>query len=332
MSIIKKDLFKVGSETLTEYALTNGYCTVKILNYGAIIRSFCVQTEDGLKEIVLHYDSAIDYLNDEYYLGATVGRVCGRIENASFVLDGKTYILDKNDGENCLHGGYNGFNSKFFSAKTVGDSLIVTLFSKNGEGGFPGDITFSVTFSLVNKGLKIKYHAESTENTPFNVTNHTYFNFGDTFNTEVFIDADMVTPVKANLIPEGFLNVENTPFDFRKFKKIGESIDSDNEIIKICNGYDINYVLNGKNFRKVAAAKHDKLQLNVYTDMPAMQFYTGNFLPNNPQKGLKYRGGFCFETQNFPNAVNNSEYPSVIIKKGKVFDSETMFEVVRTEY
>ena len=330
MTITQKEVFEYEGKTVSEFTLIGDGLSVCVLNFGGIIKSINVETKSGIRDVALGYDDAKDYLKDGCFFGATVGRVCNRIENAEFVLNGEKYILDKNDGKNSLHGGFSGFYNRVFDAEIKEDKLVLSYFSKEGEGGYPANLKVRVEFSVNGKKLSIAYYAESDADTPVSLTNHSYFNLGtDPIKTSVYIDADRITPVDETLIPKGFKAVDGTPFDFRKFKVMGKDIDADDQNIKFCGGYDINYCLNGKGFRKVAAAKSDDLVMNVYTDCDGMQFYSGNFLNGVKGKGGKSyarRSGFCFETQGYPNAVNDKNYPSITLKAGEKFSSRTVYE------
>ena len=328
--ITEKKLFELNDKSISEFSLSNNNLSVGILNYGGIIHYIRLKTKAGEKDVVLGYDDPKEYLKDTDYFGATVGRVCNRIENAEFSLGGKKYTLDKNNGESSLHGGFNGFNKKVWDAEISCDKLVLSYLSPNGESGYPANLTVNVEFSLEDKGLSIAYTALADADTPVSLTNHSYFNLGaDITETSVFIDADKITPPDSGLIPKGFLSVVGTPFDFRKFKKIGRDIDSDDNIIKNCDGYDINFCLNKSGLKKAAVAKTDEITMNVYTDCDGLQFYSGNLLNGTIGKGgKKYvkRSAFCMETQAFPNAVNCKEYPSVILKKGEIYKSKTVYE------
>ena len=328
--ITEKKLFDYNGKTVSEFILKNDFISVGVLNFGGIIHFIKVKTKSGEKDVVLGYDDAKDYIKDTTYFGATIGRVCNRIANAEFTLNGKKYSLDKNDGDNSLHGGFNAFNKKVWDAEVSGEKLVLSYRSPDGEGGFPAELTVKVAFSLKNGGVSICYYATSDNDTPVNLTNHSYFNLGENVvDTELFIDADRVTPPDITLIPKGFLNIDKTPFDFRKFKKIGLDLDENDVYLNNCGGYDINYCLNKGGFKKAAVAKTDEIIMNVYTDCVGLQFYSGNFLSREKGKcGKAYlkRSGFCLETQGYPNAVNDPAYPSIILKKGEEYKSETVYE------
>lgn len=331
---IKKEFGVHNSKKVYVYTLENEYLTVEILSLGGIIKNIFTLDKFGEKrDVVLGYDNVEDYVRGDCYFGAVIGRVCNRTEDAKFTLNGIEYILSKNDNENSLHGGTFGFNTKVFDGKFEGESLLLTTKSLDGEEGYPGELNFTVKYSLQGKKLRIEYFAKCDKDTPINITNHTYFNLdgsGSILDTKVLIDADKITPVNKNLIAKGFMGVKDTPFDFNDFTTIGKRIDNDDELLKICGGYDVNYVLNNKG-NAVAKAYSEKsgIKLLVYTTEKGMQFYTGNFLKGQKGKyGKIYnkRFGFCFETQGFPNAINREEYPSIVLKKGDEYYSMTEYE------
>lgn len=338
---VEKNLFgKIYGENAYEYTLSRGNLSVKILNFGGIIRSFNVKTENGVYDIVLGYNTAKEYETDaSTYFGSIVGRVANRIADGKFTMNGKEYTLYLNDKTNCLHGGKTGFNRKFWNAQITDDySLKLSYVSLDGEEGFPANLKVSVVYSLTDRnGLKIEYTAESDADTPVNLTNHAYFNLngegsGDILGHVLSISADFITPVKGNLVPAGeFLSVVGTPFDFLSPKAIGKDIDADNGQIAICGGYDINYVKNFDGNGLIAKATGEKsgIQMSVYTTEKGVQFYSGNLMNGIKGKSGTYgrRHGFCLETQAFPNAVNCKEYPSIILKAGEKYKSVTEYVI-----
>lgn len=334
MSAIKEFGY-INGEKVYAYILENEHLSVEILSLGGIIKSLITRDKFGeKKDVVLGFENVEDYFKDDCYLGAVIGRVCNRIEDAKFTLNGIQYNLYKNDKENSLHGGKIGFNRKIFDGKFEDDSLVLTTLSLDGEEGYPGNLYFTVKYSLDGKKLKIEYLAKCDKDTPINITNHTYFNLDGSssiLNTKVFIDANQITPVNENLIAKGFMDIKETPFDFNEFTAIGKRIDSDDKLLKICGGYDVNFVLNNSGDNVVAMALSEKsgIKLSVYTTEKGMQFYTGNFLKKQKGKyGETYnkRDGFCFETQGFPNAINREEYPSIVLKQGDLYKSTTIYE------
>jgi aldose 1-epimerase len=328
---------KVYLYTLTN---TNG-AQVKISNYGGTITSWVTADSKGNKSsIVLGFNELKGYLAPPPFFGATVGRYGNRIANAKFTLNGKTYKLAANNGKNSLHGGLKGFDKMVWDAAPLADntpSLTLSYLSKDGEEGYPGNLKVSINFSLSDDNeLKIDYNAETDKATPVNLTNHSYFNLtGDPGNTilnhSVMIDADRYTPVDKTLIPTGELKpVKGTPFDFTTAHKVGERID------QVEGGYDHNFVLNkkGTSISKVATVTDSVSgrRLEVYTDQPGIQFYTGNFLDGSIKTDdgtpIPKHGGLCLETQHFPDSPNKPAFPSTILKPGEKYHTTTTYKVL----
>ncbi|MDE3057979.1 MAG: galactose mutarotase [Bacteroidota bacterium] len=330
------------------FTLTNASGTrATIINFGAAVVSLYVPDRNGkLADVVLGYDSLDGYVNSTTYFGVIVGRYGNRIAKGTFELEGNTYHLAHNDGENSLHGGVKGFGKVLWDAQPIEDSnnpaLKLTYVSKDGEEGYPGTVTLSVTYTLTAQNeLRIEYTGTTDEPTILNPTHHSYFNLtSDPTKTildhELMIDADAITPVDAALIPTGkFLDVTNTPFDFRKLTKIGLRINANNEQLKFGRGYDHNFVLNhyNKSVRKVAEvydASSGRV-LEVFTDQPGIQFYSGNFL-NGTVKGkngvfYQHRTGLCLEAQCFPDSPNKPQWlPSVTLRPGETYRQTTSYK------
>jgi aldose 1-epimerase len=330
------------------YVLTaKGGAEVSITNYGGAVVSLKVPDRNGkLADVVLGYDNADGYVNDKSFFGALVGRYGNRIGHAQFALDGKTYTLAKNNGENSLHGGIKGFNKAVWTAKIVpakdGQSLELSYLSKDGEEGFPGNLKVSVIYTLTDSNaLRITYSAISDKKTVVNLTNHSYFNLagqgsGDILGHLLMIQADKFTPVDAGLIPTGeFRDVAATPFDFRKELAIGARIDQDEEQLKLGGGYDHNFVLQRSNDpeESLAARVLEPVSgrvLEVWTTEPGVQFYTGNFLDGKTigKGGVTYprRSAFCLETQHFPDSPNQPKFPSVVLNPGERYHTITTYK------
>jgi aldose 1-epimerase len=330
------------------YKLTNkNGMEVAISTYGGAVVSLKVPDRNGkLGDIVLGYDSLEGYENDKAYLGAIVGRYANRIAHAQFTLDGQTYTLAKNNGENSLHGGIKGFNKAVWKAKEVpaknGQALELTYLSKDGEEGFPGNLQVDVVYTLADSNeLKIEYSATTDKKTVVNLTNHSYFNLagpgsGDILGHILMIEADKFTPVDSNLIPTGELcDVTGTPFDFRKPTPIGARIDSSDEQIKLGGGYDHNFVLRRKADDPISLAARvveptTGRVLEVSTTEPGVQLYTGNFLDGSAhgKGGISYtkRSAFCLETQHFPDSPNHPKFPSVVLDPGGRYRTTTVYE------
>jgi aldose 1-epimerase len=320
--------------------------TVRLTDFGASVVSVMVPDRNGkIADVVLGYDSVGGYANGSVFFGGVVGRYANRIANGRFTLEGKTYQVSINDGKNCLHGGKIGFNKVLWTGEPLetpeGPAVKFTYVSKDGEEGFPGTVTVTATYTLMkDDAIRIDYTGTTDKTTILNVCNHSYFNLsGDPAKTildeELMIDADKITPVDSGLIPTGeFESVAGTPFDFRKMTTIGSRINEDNAQLKICRGYDMNWVLNNytKKVRKVAEVYDPSAGrvLDVLTDQPGLQFYSGNFLNGSEvgKGGIKYqyRTGLALETQHFPDSPNEPKFPSVTLKPGEKYQTTTIYK------
>lgn len=337
-----------NDEQATLYIMTNkSGCKVSVCDFGATIVSIKVPDRMGnFADIVLGYDDVESYKTRANYFGATVGRCCNRIGKAEFTLNGKTYKLAKNDGNNHLHGGLNGFESVNFETlirkNDGGQYLSFHHLSPDGDQNYPGNLDVTVTFTLTDDNeLIIHYTAVSDADTVCNLTNHSYFNLsghdsGDILSQMVKIYADNFTPSDSESIPTGEIkSVENTPMDFRDFHKVGERIDADFEQLRNAGGYDHNWVLNkgGERLHPCAEMYDEKSgrHITFLTTAPCTQFYTGNYVsPDQPKGkgGTAYprRGGMCMETQYAPDAINKPNFTSTILKEGKTFDETTVIK------
>jgi aldose 1-epimerase len=327
------------------YTLTNkNGMQVAITNFGGIVVRIAVADRQGkTDDVVLGYDSLDGYVKDTAYFGAVIGRYGNRIAQGKFVLDGTTYTLARNNGENSLHGGIKGFNKAVWQAREVatkdGPSVELTYLSKDGEEGYPGNLNVKVLYTLTDRNeLKIDYTATTDKKTVLNLTNHSYFNLNpggsDVLQHVLMIQADKFTPVDAGLIPTGELrSVARTPFDFRKPTAIGARIEQDDEQLKLGKGYDHNFVLNGKGDGLELAARVVEPTtgrvLEVLTDEPGVQFYTGNFLDGSVRgkggKAYARRSAFCLETQHFPDSPNHPTFPSTELKPGEKYHTTTIY-------
>ena len=322
------------------YILQNSRGTrAEITDYGATLVRFILKDKKGIdRDLVLGYDDASGYGRGDCFFGSTVGRVANRIGKGRFVLDGKTYELTKNDGPNTLHGGRDFYNKRLWNTEEETEhSVRFHLFSPDGDQGFPGNLHITVTYTLTEEDeLNIDYTAQSDRDTPLNLTNHSYFNLGGHGSGSVLdqclvLHADQVTETDENLIPTGnLISVEGTPMDFRRSKPIGQDIREEYYLLKTGKGYDHNYVLSGSGFREVAAlvCRQTGIGMTVRTDLPGMQVYTSNFLDHEPGKdGAVYgfRGAICFETQYFPDAVNQEDFPGGVLKAGEKYQSRTSY-------
>lgn len=337
----KSDFGKVDGQQIYLYTLKNSHgMEVAITNYGAAVVSIKVPDNQGkIADVALGYDDVQGYVNDKSYFGATIGRYGNRISNGEFTLNGKKYQIPRNDGPNALHGGKIGFNKRIWTEKDLsGNTIQMSYLSPDGEEGFPGNLNLIVKFTLTdNNELRFDYLATTDKNTVLNLTNHTYFNLGgqgngDILGSELTLHASRFTPVDANLIPTGDLaSVKGTPFDFTTPHKIGERIGEPNEQLKLGRGYDHNFVLTRTMSGPILAARaYDARSgrvLEVLTDQPGIQFYSGNFLDGTAKgKGsnYNYRTGFCLETQHFPDSPNHPNFPSTELKPGQKFESTTI--------
>ncbi|MBL31004.1 MAG: galactose-1-epimerase [Flavobacteriaceae bacterium] len=347
MTIYKTDFGELPTgQKVDKYKLSNSTISVEVINYGGIITNIKVPDDQGnLKDVVLGFDNIEGYINEHPYFGAIIGRYGNRIKNGKFNIDGNEYNLAINNGEHSLHGGIKGFDKVIWSVEELeGKNFIglqLSYLSKHMEEGYPGNLNVVVKYILNDKNeLKILYNANTDATTILNLTQHSYFNLlgessGDILDHMVIINADNFLPVDSGLIPTGEIrNVTNTPFDFRNEKKIGQDINLDNKQLIYGIGYDHCWVLNdyGKGVRKVAQARSNLsgILMEVYSDQPGIQFYTGNFLDGtlNSKKGKNYkkRNGFCFETQHFPNSPNQINFPDVILTPEETYSSETWFK------
>lgn len=341
-AITKTSYGKLPDGTPVElYTLKSEAVEVGITTYGARIVSIKTADRDGkVADIALGYNSLDGYVADnKTYVGAIVGRYGNRIAHGAFSLDGHTYSIPKNNGENTLHGGTIGFDRKVWVAKEVGGGVEFTLVSPDGDQGYPGKLTAHVKYTLKGDALHIDYTATTDKDTVVNLTNHAYFNLsgeasGLILGEELTLYADRYTPVDAGLIPTGELApVEGTPFDFLKPTVIGKRIGDDNAQLKIGGGYDHNWVLNGKLGELHPAARvYDPATgriLTVTTTEPGVQFYSGNSIPGlfTGKGGVVYlkNAGFCLETQHFPDSPNEPSFPSTELKPGQTLHSTTVF-------
>jgi len=318
---------------------------VKITNYGAIVVSMVVPDKEGkFADVVLGYDSLADYVRNNPYFGVIAGRYANRIRKGTFRLNGIEYHLAVNNGANHLHGGLKGFDKVVWNAgeekSPDGPSLKLAYLSKNGEEGYPGDLSVSVTYTLTDKNeLKISYAATTNKPTVVNLTSHSYFNLagagkGNILDHVLSINAGKFTPVDTSLIPTGELrSVAGTPMDFRNPTAIGARINENESQLKAGRGYDHNWVLNRRGKGLELAARVVELTsgrvMEVWTTEPGLQFYSGNFLDgSNLGKGgnvYNFRDGFCLETQHFPDSPNKPEFPSVVLNPGEIYSTETQY-------
>lgn len=343
---VHKSIFgKIADGTLIElYELTNSHgLKVKIMTYGAIVTELRVPDRNGkIEDVVLGFDNLQDYLGKHPYFGSATGRVANRIAKGKFTLDGKEYKLAVNNGLNALHGGVKGFDKVVWQARAVqtpkGPGVAMTYLSPDGEEGYPGNLTTTVTYALTDDNeLRIDYEARTDQSTPVNLTNHSYFNLGGPksegiLGHELTLAADKYTPAGDTFIPTGEIKpVQGTPFDFTKPVAIGARIA---QLKGEPVGYDLNYVLNSAGKALALAARvHEPTSgrvMEMFTTEPGVQFYTGNFLDGTlkGKHGVVYakHHGLCLEAQHFPDSVNQPNFPSTILTPGKSYTQTTVYK------
>jgi aldose 1-epimerase len=327
------------------FTLSDGPYEARIATYGGIVVALKAPDRNGkIADVVLGFDDLEGYVANfngpsNAFFGAIIGRYANRIAHASFTLDGKKYSLPQNNGDHTLHSGPHGFNNVVWKAKPVANGVELTYLSKDGESGFPGNLTAVVRYTLVNGDLHIEYSATTDKDTVINLTNHSYFNLagkGDVLNYQLTLHASRFTPVDSGLIPTGELKpVESTPFDFRKATAVGARIDADDAQIHLGHGYDHNWVLDSGGAKLAEAAEvYDPSSgrvLTVLTDQPGIQFYTGNFLDGSVKgKGGKpeeQRSALCLETQHFPDSPNHPAFPTTELKPGERYHTVTVYRL-----
>ena len=334
-----------AGKPVTLYTLRNiNGAQATICNYGGLVTSLMMPDKDGFfGDVVLGYDNVAAYIKDTPYFGALIGRYGNRIAKGKFTLDGKEYTLATNNLPNALHGGVKGFDKVLWTAKSVqsadGPSLELTYVSKDGEEGYPGNLSVKAVYTLTeDNSLKLEYTATTDKATVVNLTHHSYFNLagkGDILNHTVMIAADKFTPVDSTLIPTGELKpVEGTPFDFRTPATIGARIGQEDEQLKFGKGYDHNWVINKPMgqmgvMARVSEATSGRV-LEVSSDEPGLQFYSGNFLDGTlTGKGgwvYQFRNGFCMEPQHYPDSPNQPSFPSVVLKPGETYHNTIVYK------
>ena len=331
-----------GEETKV-YTLKNTKgMQVEVSDLGATIVSLEVPDKDGnAVDVVLGFDSAVEYEESGTFFGSVVGRVANRTGNATFTLNGKEYKLPATNGAHNLHSGPDCWKDRVWNVKNVSETEItLALHSPDGDQGFPGAFDIEVTYTVTGENeLTIHYHGVPDADTVVAMTNHAYFNLnghasGDILDQEVWMDADAFTYADEESIVTGkIVPVEGTPMDFRVKKAIGRDVNEDYDVLIYGKGYDHNWCLNGTGYRKVAemSAKESGITMEVYTDKPGVQMYIGNYINGEKGKGgvtYKIRQGVCFETQLYPNAINMEHFQSPIVRAGEVYESTTTYKFV----
>jgi aldose 1-epimerase len=328
------------------YTLKDEKLEVQVITYGGFVVSLKTPDRAGkLDDVVLGFDDAAGYYENNHSdkassFGPIIGRYANRIAHATFTLDGNTYHLPKNNGDNSLHGGPNGFSDQMWEGKEIKDGVELRYVSKDGEAGYPGNLSVTVRYTLRDGDLRIEYSATTDKPTVLNLTNHSYFNLsgqgnGNVLQEEVKLNASKFTPVDSALIPTGELRaVAGTPFDFLKPHTLGERINADDEQLRLGNGYDHNFVIDGGGTRKLVEVGevHDPASgrtLTVLSTEPGVQMYTANHLDGSihGKQGKSYvkNGAVCLETQHYPDSPNQAAFPSTVLRPGEKFDSETVY-------
>lgn len=318
-----------GGEAVNIYCIKNDMLAVEIMEYGAAVRSLLVQRGGAWTDVVLGYDTLREYEENDGYLGACVGRVGNRIGGAGFTLNGKTYTLARNDGENHLHGGVRGFDKYVWTAEELPDGVRFARVSPDGEEGYPGTLHAAVSYRLQGNTLVIEYEASADQDTLCSLTNHSYFNLngsGSVLGHTLQINADEFLENSAATLPTGRrLPVAGTPFDFRVPKRVGQDIGTDDIQLRNCGGYDHNFCLTGET-AAVLRGDVSGITMTVRTTLPGMQLYAANFLTERRGKnGAVYmpRAALCLETQFFPNAMACEDFEKPILRAGELWREHT---------
>ena len=341
MTSIKKEPFgrTADGRDVTRFTMDNGAgMTVRVLDYGCILQGIVVPDRDGNPvDVALGYDDLAGYEAGSCWFGALVGRYANRIGGAAFTLNGKAYTLPKNDGRNHLHG---VFERRVFAAAFEGEALVLRYESPDGEEGYPGALTVTVTYTLAAENtLRMELRAVTDADTVVNLINHSYFNLsgagnGDILGHELTLDADRFSEIDAGTLPTGrLLPVEGTAFDFRRAKPIGRDMFSGEAQLKLARGYDHNFVRAGAGFGVCAKARSPVtgITLTVASTQPGMQLYTGNFVDGDAapcgKGGARYprHGGFALETQHFPDSPNRPDFPSTVLRPGEEYREVTEY-------
>lgn len=336
MEILK---YKETDNGIAFFLMSTEELKVKVTNLGCHILSVLVKDDMGKEEdVVLGYENVEDCHHDGSYMGAVVGRVANRIGGASFTLNGVEYPLNANNGTNHLHGGTVGFDQKLFRAEIEEDKLCFFYTSIDGEEGYPGTLSLKVSYQVKKDTLSVEYEAVCDKDTLANFTNHMYFNLSgmkeNILRHKLKIDASKIACVDETCLADGnYLEVENTPFDFRSFREIGQHIHEEHEQLKNAGGYDHSYLLNGEDAKVVLLHEESKRKLVVTTTMPAAHIYTGNFLAGgcNGKGGKPYENydGVAIETQFLPNSIHIEKEPSVILRKGEKYYAKTCYQFTK---
>ena len=324
--------FTAAGEAVTRYTLQNRVgVTASFLNYGCTLQQLLLPVRGRMVNAVLGYDTLAEYEAGSCHFGALVGRYANRIAGGEFTLNGRTYTLPKNDGDNFLHG---SFHKKVCDTDVMADGLVFRGFSPDGEDGFPGNLIYRVSVRLTDfNQLIFTYEAETDAPTVVNLTNHSYFNLdggGSVLGHRLKLRADKFTPVDSHMIPTGEMrSVSRTAFDFRRGKRLGRDLELPEEQLRLGGGYDHNYVLRGSRLSFADLdAEHSGVRMVCTTTQPGVQLYTGNHVSRDKAPGPKYppHAGVCLETQRFPNSPNCPTFPSAVLRPGERYYEQTSFQ------
>ncbi|WP_099469728.1 aldose epimerase family protein [Konateibacter massiliensis] len=348
MSILQEGYGKTNKgEEISEFIVENkNGMQMHLINYGAILTKLFVPDQNGkLADVVLGYDNLEGYMDNPGYFGSTIGRNGNRIAGSKFEINGETYELDKNEGENNLHGGFDGYNKRVwdYTLNETENEVVFSLVSPDKDQGFPGEFKVSVAYKLTeDNAVSIQYKGISDQDTIANMTNHSYFNLAGHTEKSIldhmlWIKASKFVPVvDSTAIPTGELwDVAGTPMDFTKAKAIGDDVQADYEQLVFTGGYDHNYALDkdGKGIEKIAEVEDPKTgrKMEVYTDLPGVQLYVGNFINTSSgagKEGASYqkRSGLCLETQYFPDAIHQAGFESPVLKAGEEYNTTTIYK------
>ncbi len=325
-----------AGEKVQEIVLQNSQMEARILTFGATLRVLRVPDRSGaVRDVVLGYSDITGYETNGGYLGAVVGRYANRIAGACIESEGLSYALTANEGSNQLHGGPKALSHRVWTLKRATETeAVLQIVSPDGDNGFPGNLTVTVTYTLTEQGLRLHYEAVTDRRTPCCLTNHTYFNLngeGTILQHQLQLEAEEYLPVDEQKIPLGAMTpVEGSPFDFTVSKTVGQDINVPDPQLQRCGGYDHNYVLRGDGFRRIAGVRGDKsgIELEVWTTLPGVQLYTGNRLHTsaNTKAGQPYgaHGGLCLETQFFPDSPHHTVWGGWL-EPGQKYDETTEY-------
>ena len=331
-----------GGQAVEKFILRCGWLEAEVLTYGAALRVLRAPDRNGEPvDVVLGYDNVAGYESGGCYIGAVVGRYANRIAGAGCVIDGRRVPLEANEGTKQLHGGPRGFSHRVFEGRKAGENAVaLTYTAADGEGGFPGTLALQVTYTLSERAIAIRYEATCDKATYCNITNHSYFNLnggGDVMGHRLWLSARRYTPVGPDSIPTAMSRpVAGTPFDFTAEKTLGRDVNADDQQLRNVGGYDHNFVLDpAQGLRRCARLTGDRsgIVMEVWTEKPGVQLYTGNFLDGTvPGKGgavHQPRQAVCLETQFFPDSPNHPEWGDILLRPGRRYDCTTAFRFSR---